>query len=150
MALDPNINTLEKLKFVEGVDGTSVRVIIDGVATLKGDTGEGVPTGGTTGQVLVKSSDSDFDTEWVTAGIVPVEERQGVEDIPLLQDYVSILFSVPVTKNYAVEFSFECNDASPIFLMGIVRNKTLTGFEIGLNSYVDSLNYKANWKTREV
>lgn len=30
----------------------------------KGDTGEGVPSGGTTGQVLKKKSNDDYDTEW--------------------------------------------------------------------------------------
>lgn len=32
----------------------------------KGDTGLGVPEGGTTGQVLVKNSDTDYDTSWKT------------------------------------------------------------------------------------
>lgn len=32
----------------------------------QGDPGVGVPPGGTTGQVLVKQSDADFDTAWVT------------------------------------------------------------------------------------
>ena len=36
-----------------------------GPAGAKGDTGEGVPAGGTTGQVLAKKSGTDFDTEWV-------------------------------------------------------------------------------------
>lgn len=42
------------------------------VSTLPGDTGPqgdpgpGVPAGGTTGQVLAKASDDDYDTEWVT------------------------------------------------------------------------------------
>lgn len=31
----------------------------------KGDTGIGIPTGGTTGQVLAKASNTDYDTEWV-------------------------------------------------------------------------------------
>lgn len=31
----------------------------------KGDPGEGIPEGGTTGQVLAKSSDTDFATEWI-------------------------------------------------------------------------------------
>lgn len=31
----------------------------------KGDTGEGVPSGGATGQVLKKKSNTDYDTEWV-------------------------------------------------------------------------------------
>jgi hypothetical protein len=47
-------------------------------ATINGETvatqswvatqiGGGVPAGGTTGQVLAKASDTDYDTEWVTA-----------------------------------------------------------------------------------
>lgn len=33
-----------------------------------GPNGVGVPTGGTTGEVLAKASDDDFDTEWVAGG----------------------------------------------------------------------------------
>lgn len=33
----------------------------------KGPVGEGVASGGTTGQILIKSSDADYDTEWATA-----------------------------------------------------------------------------------
>ena len=36
----------------------------DGAKGDKGDPGEGVPEGGTTGQVLKKKSNTDFDTEW--------------------------------------------------------------------------------------
>lgn len=39
-----------------------------GAQGLPGPTGPGVPTGGTTGQVLSKNSDSDYDTAWVDAG----------------------------------------------------------------------------------
>lgn len=38
-----------------------------GIQGPKGDTGEGVAAGGTTGQVLVKSSDADYETEWSSA-----------------------------------------------------------------------------------
>lgn len=34
-------------------------------STVPGPAGEGVPTGGTTGQVLAKASGTDYDTEWV-------------------------------------------------------------------------------------
>ena len=34
----------------------------------KGETGEGVPTGGTAGQVLAKASGTNYDTEWITPG----------------------------------------------------------------------------------
>lgn len=35
-----------------------------GPAGQKGDPGEGIPAGGTSGQVLTKKSDADYDTEW--------------------------------------------------------------------------------------
>jgi hypothetical protein len=34
----------------------------------QGPPGIGVPTGGTTGQVLTKSSNASFDTQWSTGG----------------------------------------------------------------------------------
>lgn len=48
----------------------STRISIRGA---KGATGEGVPSGGTTGQVLAKASGTDYDTEWVnqSAGVGP-------------------------------------------------------------------------------
>lgn len=36
-----------------------------GATGAQGDPGEGVPTGGTTGQVLAKNSNTNYDTEWV-------------------------------------------------------------------------------------
>lgn len=35
---------------------------------IQGDPGEGVPTGGTTGQVLAKASGTDYDAEWIDQG----------------------------------------------------------------------------------
>ena len=47
--------------------------VFPGAQGPKGDPGEGVPTGGTTGQVLTKRTDEDYDTEWVApdAGVDP-------------------------------------------------------------------------------
>lgn len=45
---------------------TIVVEYLTGAQGAKGDTGEGVPTGGTTGKVLTKASDDDYDTEWKT------------------------------------------------------------------------------------
>lgn len=39
--------------------------------------GEGVPTGGTTGQVLKKSSSTDFDTEWGSVEALPIGGTTG-------------------------------------------------------------------------
>jgi hypothetical protein len=40
---------------------------IQGEQGIQGDTGEGVPGGGTTGQVLAKIDADDFNTEWIDA-----------------------------------------------------------------------------------
>lgn len=46
-------------------DAQSIVIRSQGTIGPKGDAGIGVPTGGTTGQVLAKNSNTDFDTEWV-------------------------------------------------------------------------------------
>lgn len=50
------------------IEDGGIVVVIDGVG-VQGPTGEGVPEGGTTSQILVKSSDSDYDTTWQDATI---------------------------------------------------------------------------------
>lgn len=53
-------------------DGTAHEFIVptvQGPKGDKGDTGEGLPEGGTTGQVLVKKSSIDYDMEWDTLNI---------------------------------------------------------------------------------
>ena len=46
----------------------SVIVDHEGPPGADGAPGVGVPTGGTTGQALIKTSGADYDTEWATAG----------------------------------------------------------------------------------
>ena len=38
---------------------------------IVGARGEGIPTGGTTGQLISKASNDDFDIEWVTVSVAP-------------------------------------------------------------------------------
>ena len=47
-------------------NGTTTAQISDGTNGQDGAPGVGVPAGGTTGQVLAKSSGADYSTEWVT------------------------------------------------------------------------------------
>ena len=68
------INELNEVVFNTpiAVVGTKIQIFIlkaivsDSVDlnTLKGDKGEGIPTGGTTGQVLSKKSNANYDYEW--------------------------------------------------------------------------------------
>ena len=48
-----------------GADGADGAQGIQGPAGADGAAGPGVATGGTTGQVLAKASNTDFDTEWI-------------------------------------------------------------------------------------
>lgn len=56
----------------------------NGTPGSKGDPGVGVPPGGTTGQVLTKASDADYDTEWhdPTGGVtyMSADEMQAIWD----------------------------------------------------------------------
>lgn len=52
-----NLGTFDVYNGNDGIDGTN------------GTNGVGVPIGGTTGQVLVKKTNADYDTEWITASV---------------------------------------------------------------------------------
>lgn len=57
---DETWNDLVALAEITGSQGEQ------GIPGPKGEPGEGIPTGGTSGQVLTKKSDADYDTEWTT------------------------------------------------------------------------------------
>lgn len=60
-SLKLQVNEGDLLPEIIQIDRTSVKILN---VTQKGDNGVGVPTGGTTGQVLAKNSNDDYDTEW--------------------------------------------------------------------------------------
>ena len=81
---------------VKGEKGDSGR---DGNTGLNG---VGVPTGGTTGQVLAKNSNADYDTEWVNGGgggggIDSVSSADGTVIVSTVSGDVDL--SVPATTN---------------------------------------------------
>lgn len=56
-------------------DGVSIGTVLDGVDGLDG---AGVPSGGTRGQILVKSSSEDYDTEWQSQSDVTLTVEDGI------------------------------------------------------------------------
>jgi hypothetical protein len=48
-----------------------------GIAGVAGTNGQGVPTGGTVGQILYKNSSTNYDTSWVS-GYAPYESDQTI------------------------------------------------------------------------
>lgn len=71
---------LDDLKGADGAPGPQ------GEKGEKGDAGPGVAAGGTTGQVLAKASNDDYDTEWVDppSSGVPDIEWQEIHDFPVI------------------------------------------------------------------
>ena len=49
-------------------NGTTTATVSDGTNGQDGQNGVGVPSGGTTGQILAKTSNTDYATEWIDAG----------------------------------------------------------------------------------
>lgn len=59
----------------------TIEVVEDNVITLdvavgaQGTAGEGVPAGGTAGQVLAKIDGTDYNTQWITSGASLTEDQ---------------------------------------------------------------------------
>ena len=69
-------------------------------AQLKGEDGKGIPEGGTAGQILAKTSDNDFDAEWIDNNAeVDLTEYAKKEEIPTkvseLENDSNYLSSIP-------------------------------------------------------
>lgn len=101
----------------------------------QGDTGIGIPTGGTTGQILSKNSDSDYDTRWIDNNISafendvnyinsigPSKDRiksiQIVDTLPEIQE-PNVLYLVKQNDTPSVEY-----DTSPVMELGTISRST--------------------------
>lgn len=58
--------TPQNIKGEQGIQGEPGQNGADGAQGPQGEPGPGVAAGGTTGQILSKKSDADYDTEWIT------------------------------------------------------------------------------------
>lgn len=83
----------------------------------------------------------DHISDFTTSQVVNISNNASV---------ISIVFADQrPTNSYAVKFCFECPDANPIFLSGIIQNKLASGFDILMNAPTDSANYKLNFSVGE-
>ena len=60
--------TVTETTIAATVTETTIAATIGNAPGAQGPAGPGVPSGGTTGQVLAKASDANDDTEWIDAG----------------------------------------------------------------------------------
>lgn len=63
---------------IQGIQGEQGPVGLQGIPGTDGTNGQGVPAGGTAGQMLVKTSGTDYATEWVNRTL-PISEVGGTE-----------------------------------------------------------------------
>lgn len=106
-------------------------VNIKGPQGERGEAGQGIPTGGTTGQVLKKVSDTDFDTEWDDATGIPASNN------PLMDGVAT----VGVSEKYAREDHVHPKDSSMLAL-----DQFGTEFSSGddLDNFITPGNYYTN------
>lgn len=70
----------------QGSAGTAGAKGDPGAAGAKGDTGEGVPTGGTAGQILAKVDATDYNTQWIAAPTTPAANQLMSGTAPIVAD----------------------------------------------------------------
>lgn len=87
------------------IDRLELDFCLRGPAGEDGSDGVGVPPGGLSGQVLAKASDSDYDTEWVTAGGT-------VTSVSLAAPSIFSVSGSPVTTSGTITVSLETQGAN--------------------------------------
>lgn len=80
----PGTNGVDGERGPAGVDGAPGK---DGADGVDGSDGIGVPAGGTSGQVLAKTTATDYDTQWINP-------PSGGADLPLVGDEGDVLTTV--------------------------------------------------------
>jgi hypothetical protein len=125
-----------ELNIVESVtelDTTVVDVILESASTpgpagADGADGQGVPTGGTTGQRLAKASNADFDTEWTDAGTpglhASTHQDGGSDEISLAG-----LSGTSAALQAHLDDAADAHDASAISILDAANDFTATDVE---------------------
>ena len=70
----------------QGEQGPQGPAGADGAAGAKGDPGEGVPTGGTAGQILAKVDGTNYNTQWINAPATPAANQLMTGTAPTVED----------------------------------------------------------------
>lgn len=90
----------------------------------QGDPGVGVPTGGTTGQVLAKNSNTNYDTEWLdVAGEQTYDEyiynSSGTQSGNRYNDWDDLYVAFSTGQDGPIRITFEQNEALPTGLYNL-------------------------------
>ena len=120
------------IKGIDYFDGTNGTNGIDGT---DGTDGVGIPIGGTTGQVLAKKTNTDYDTEWITSsagGVTSFNSRTGIV--------------LPVSGDYTADKITETTTLK--FFLNTERTK-LAGIADNANNYTHPANHSPSIITQD-
>jgi hypothetical protein len=127
-------------------------IILVGTTGPQGAKGEGIAGGGTTGQVLAKVSDDDFDTEWITtsAALISINDIPDVtittpsDDEVLTYDNGLWVNKLPTVAS--VDWGAISGDQSDINISGFTNDANYVN-QTQLNTKQDELVSETNIKT---
>lgn len=143
-----------------GIEFDSETYTLEGAYFIKGekgDTGEGVPSGGTTGQVLKKKSNNDYDTEWSSdnAPVTSVNGKTG--EVTLGAEEVGALPADTPIPTVPTDVSSFNNDAGYItksvndLVNYYLKSETYTKQEVqGLIAAIQQFHYEIYASTSDV
>lgn len=89
------------------VEETVNKVVISKDEGPQGATGAGVKSGGNTGQVLVKKSNLDYDTEWVSSGATQTEKWEMFEITSDVKTQKYVELTKTITDNQSIRVFVE-------------------------------------------
>ena len=104
-----------------GASYAYTKASLEGAGAIKGDKGDpgvGVPTGGTTGQVLTKKSNNNYDTEWGDAS------GGGSVDIRTFLHNTGAGFVYGARKAWGIELGTYFDDTTKHFYFGAIDTST--------------------------
>lgn len=115
-----------------GMAGKDGKDGIDGEPGPEGPPGKGVPSGGDAGQVLVKKSREDYDTEWQyqQGGVAWTNSGGGGGGADALDDLTDVVITAPIADDQVLKYDIATgkwiNDTNPA---GVTDHGLLTGLE---------------------
>lgn len=103
---------------------------------LANEVSDAFPTGGTTGQVLIKASNADRDTEWYTSPMAPVTSVNGAtgavvldaDDISDASTTKKFTNQAAITKLGGIEANADVTDAQNVAAAGAMMSANAVGY----------------------
>lgn len=127
---------------VDGKDGKDGKDGTNGTNGADGAPGVGVPTGGTTGQVLVKKTSTNYDTEWQTPSSGGSSTLYGLQDTNFVQQ--ALIPGDALTYSYAADGTMIWSNVPLMYSCSLAESDfggltTYTYIDVAIRHYNDGV-----------